>query len=94
MSEITTPIIPAKLTGYELKKEINNRYYKNRIDKDPEFYAKEKQRIKNYIVNRYKTDPEYHERKKQLGRENYYKRKAKLANAQAAQASAQITITA
>jgi len=88
MTDITSLIIPAKLTGYELKKEINNRYYKNRVDKDPEFYAKEKQRIKEYIVNRYKTDPEYHERKKQLGRESYYRKK--LLNASSnAQSSAQ-----
>lgn len=79
MTDITSIIIPAKLTGYELKKEINNRYYKNRVDKDPEFYEAEKQRIKNYKINRYHTDPEFQEKQKQLGRENYYKRKAKLA---------------
>lgn len=82
MSEITSPIIPAKLTGYELKKETNSRYYKNRVIKDPEFYEAEKQRIKNYIVNRYHTDPEFHEKKKQLARESYYRKKEKLANAQ------------
>jgi len=87
MSDITSPIIPTKLTGYDLKKEINSRYYKNRVIKDPEFYEREKQRIKNYIVNRYKTDPEFQEKQKQIGRENYYKRKAKLAN------SAQTPIT-
>ena len=88
MSEDTSPIIHAKLTGYELKKETNSRYYKNRVDKDPEFYEAEKQRIKNYKINRYHTDPEFQEKQKQLGRENYYKRKAKLALA------AQIPITA
>jgi hypothetical protein len=80
MTDITSSIIPAKLTGYELKKEINNRYYKNKVSKDPEFYEREKQRIKNYIVNRYKTDPEFHEKQKQLARERYYINKQKLLN--------------
>ena len=75
MTDTTSYIIPTKLTGYELKKEINSRYYKNRVDKDPAFYEREKQRIKDYIVNRYKTDPEFQEKKKQLARENYYRKK-------------------
>ncbi len=81
MTDITSTLITAKLTGYELKKEINNRYYKNKISKDPEFYEAEKKRIKNYIVNRYHTDPDFHEKKKQLARESYRRKKEKIASA-------------
>lgn len=80
MTDITSSIIPAKLTGYELKKVINNRYYKNKVSKDPEFYEKEKQRIKEYIVNKYKTNPEFAEKQKQAARDRYYLNKQKLAN--------------
>jgi hypothetical protein len=80
MTDTTSCIIPTKLTGYELKKEINNRYYKNRVDKDPDFYEKEKQRIKEYLVNKYKTNPEFAEKQKQLARERYYLNKQKFTN--------------
>lgn len=94
MTDITSPIIPTKLTGYERIKDTSRKFYAKKIQENPEFHAKEKERIRQYVNNRYRTDPEHAEKKKQQRRDRYYLNKQKLSNAQAAQASAQITITA
>ena len=78
---MTDPIIPTKLTGYELVKDISNRFYTKKIHTNPEFYAKEKQRIKEYMKNRYNTDPEYAERERQRNRDKYYANKLKRQEA-------------
>lgn len=89
MTEVALPIVPTKLTGYELKKEINSRFYKNKVNNNPDFYEKEKQRIKEYIVNRYKTDPEFAEKNRKLARDRYYRIKASKQEAFEAQIIAQ-----
>jgi len=53
--------------------------YSKKIRNNPEFYAAEKERIKAYKKERYKNDPEFAEKMRQKSREDYYKRKAKLA---------------
>jgi flagellum-specific peptidoglycan hydrolase FlgJ len=79
----TTPlnINVSKLTGYDRIKDTSNRFYSNKIRSNPEFYAKEKERIKEYKKNRYNTDPEYAEKVRIRAREGYYIRKSKLQNA-------------
>ena len=78
MTEMTSPIVATKLTGYERIKDTSNKFYTKKIHEDPEFYAKEKERIKLYKYNRYKNDPEYAEKEKQRCREKYHNRKSKL----------------
>ena len=78
MAEVALPITPAKLTGYELMKVINNRFYTKKIHNNPEFYEKEKQRVREYLKNRYINDPDYAEMKKQKSRERYLAKKLKL----------------
>ena len=75
---MTSPIIPAKLTGYERIKDTSRKFYVAKIHTDPDFYAKEKERIKLYKYNRYQNDPEYAEKEKQRCREKYHNRKLKL----------------
>ena len=84
MSEITSPIIPAKLTGYELKKEINSRFYRNKINRDPDFHEREKQRIREYLNNKYKNDPEFVEKTK-ARRKEYYNKQKLLKSAQSSE---------
>ncbi len=54
-------------------------HYNNKITNNPDFYAKEKQRVITYIKNRYNTDEEYKEKRKEYCRmkmkELYQKRK-------------------
>jgi hypothetical protein len=77
MTEILTPL---KLTGYDRIKDTSNRFYKNKIQNNPDFYAKEKERIKEYKKNRYNNDPEYAEKVRARAREGYYIRKSKIQN--------------
>ena len=72
------PSPQTKLTGYERIKETSRKFYFAKIHSDPEFHAKEKERIKQYVNNRYRTDPEYAEKKKQQRRDRYYLNKQKL----------------
>jgi len=53
--------------------------YAKKIRNNPEFYAAEKERIKAYKKERYKNDPEFAEKMRQKSRDDYHKRKAKLA---------------
>jgi hypothetical protein len=78
MTEITSPIIPAKLTGYERIKDTSRKFYVAKIHANPEFYAKEKERIKLYKFNRYQNDPEYAEKDRQAAKARYHARKLKL----------------
>ena len=91
MTDITSSSIPSKssqsdspsvtkLTGYERIKETSRKFYFAKIHSDPEFHAKEKERIKQYVNNRYRTDPEYAEKKKQQRRDRYYLNKQKLSS--------------
>lgn len=80
MTEMTPLIIPTKLTGYDRIKDTSNKFYTKKIHTDPEFYAKEKERIKLYKLNRYQTDPEYAEKDRQAAKARYHARKLKLAN--------------
>jgi hypothetical protein len=77
---MTDTIILTKLTGYDRIKETARKFYNDKINSNPEFREKEKQRIKEYLNNRYKTDPEYAEKKKQQRRDRYYLNKEKLTN--------------
>jgi hypothetical protein len=81
MTEMTSPIIPAKLTGYERIKDTSRKFYVAKIHADPDFYAKEKERIKLYKYNRYQNDPEYAEKDRQAAKARYHARKLRLANA-------------
>jgi hypothetical protein len=98
MTEMTSPVIPTKLTGYERIKDASRKFYVAKIHTDPEFYAKEKERIKLYKYNRYQNDPEYAEKDRQAAKARYHARKLrlqeagaeaklKLANASSAQSS-------
>jgi hypothetical protein len=49
--------------------------YGKKIRENAEFYAAEKERIKNYKNNRYKDDPEFREKVKQINRDNYRRKK-------------------
>lgn len=49
--------------------------YGKKIRENAEFYAAEKERIKDYKNNRYKNDPEFREKVKQINRDNYKKKK-------------------
>lgn len=49
--------------------------YGKKIRENPEFYAAEKERIKNYKNNRYKDDAEFREKVKQINRDNYKRKK-------------------
>jgi hypothetical protein len=81
MTEMTLPIIPTKLTGYDRIKDTSNKFYTKKIHTDPDFYAKEKERIRLYKLNRYQNDPEYAEKDRQAAKARYHARKSKLANA-------------
>lgn len=60
----------------EKQQSYNAKFYQNRIKQDPEFYAREKERVKNYIHNRYQTDEEFKERLRAQKRASYHKMKA------------------
>ena len=72
-------------TDAELKMEVRKQkvrdfskiYYKNKIHEDPEFYAKEKLRVKEYKRIRYQTDPEFAEKIKAKRREYYQLKQSK-----------------
>ena len=49
--------------------------YGKKIRENAEFYAAEKERIKEYKNNRYKNDPEFREKVKQINRDNYKRKK-------------------
>ena len=49
--------------------------YGKKIRENAEFYAAEKERIKEYKNNRYKNDPEFREKVKQINRDNYRRKK-------------------
>jgi hypothetical protein len=79
MTEMISPVIPAKkLTGYERIKDASRKFYVAKIHTDPDFYAKEKERIKLYKYNRYQNDPEYAEKDRQAAKARYHARKLKL----------------
>ena len=82
MTDTLTPlnINVSKLTGYDRIKDTSNRFYSNKIRSNPEFYAKEKERIKEYKKNRYNNDPEYAEKIRTRAREGYYIRKSRPLN--------------
>ncbi len=40
-------------------RKASKKYYSKKIQTNPEFYAAEKERIKEYKKNRYQEDPEY-----------------------------------
>jgi hypothetical protein len=80
MTEMTSPIVATKLTGYERIKDTSNKFYTKKIHEDPEFYAKEKERIRLYKLNRYQNDPEYAEKDRQAAKARYHARKLRLAN--------------
>lgn len=84
MTDTTSSIIPTKLTGYELKKEINSRFYRNKINRDPDFHEREKQRIREYLNNKYKNDPEFVEKTK-ARRKEYYNKQKLLKSAQSSE---------
>ena len=67
-----------KLTGYERIKDASRKFYVAKIHTDPEFYAKEKERIKLYKYNRYQNDPEYAEKDRQAAKARYHARKLRL----------------
>ncbi len=75
---MTSPVIPTKLTGYERIKDASRKFYVAKIHTDPEFYAKEKERIKLYKYNRYQNDPEYAEKDRQAAKARYHARKLRL----------------
>jgi len=81
MTEVAPPIVPTKLTGYERIKDTSRKFYVAKIHNDPDFYAKEKERIKLYKYNRYQNDPEYAEKDRQAAKARYHARKLRLANA-------------
>jgi len=62
------------------QRDASKRFYYKKIRENPEFYAAEKERIKEYKNNRYKNDPEYRERIKQFTKDNYRRKKETLAN--------------
>jgi hypothetical protein len=72
-STIVYEITPLKPTRGEQMRVYSNRYYANKIRENPEFYEKEKIRIREYNKNRYKEDPEFAEKIK-ARRRDYYKR--------------------
>ena len=49
--------------------------YCKKIRENAEFYAAEKERIREYKNNRYKYDPEFREKVKQINRDNYRRKK-------------------
>ena len=53
--------------------------YNKKIRENPEFYAAEKERIKQYKASRYMTDPEYAAKMKQRSRDYYERKKARQA---------------
>jgi hypothetical protein len=77
MTDTTTTPITAKLTGYDRIKDTSRKFYVAKIHANPDFYAKEKQRIKEYMKNRYNTDPVYAEKERQRCRDKYYSNKLK-----------------
>lgn len=76
MSEYTQPIDKR----VQQQREASKRCYHKKIHENPEFYAAEKQRIKQYKINRYKTDPEFAEKVKAISRE-YQRKKAEALKA-------------
>ena len=78
MTEMTSTIVATKLTGYERIKDASRKFYVAKIHTDPEFYAKEKERIKLYKYNRYQNDPEYAEKDRQAAKARYHARKLRL----------------
>lgn len=76
MSEYTQPIDKR----VQQQREASKRCYYKKIHENPEFYAAEKQRIKEYKINRYKTDPVFAEKVKAISRE-YQRKKAEALKA-------------
>lgn len=70
-----------KLTGYDRIKDTSNKFYTKKIHEDPDFYAKEKERIRLYKLNRYQNDPEYAEKDRQAAKARYHARKLRLQEA-------------
>jgi hypothetical protein len=56
-------------------RNASKKCYVKKIRENPEFYAAEKERIKQYKNNRYKYDPEFREKVKQINRDNYRRKK-------------------
>ena len=56
-------------------RKASKKYYSKKIQTNPEFYAAEKERIKEYKKNRYQEDPEYAAKCKAISRENYQRKK-------------------
>lgn len=81
MAEVVNTLTSTKLTGYNRIKDTSNKFYTKKIHEDPDFYAKEKERIRLYKLNRYQNDPEYAEKDRQAAKARYHARKLKLANA-------------
>jgi len=72
-STLLYEMTPVKPTRGEQMRDYSNKYYTKKIHENPEFYQKEKIRIREYNKNRYKEDPEYAEKIK-ARRRDYYKR--------------------
>jgi CRISPR/Cas system-associated protein Csx1 len=70
--------IKSSLKAQQLRNAAKKCYSK-KIKINPEFYEAEKERIKIYKRERYNSDPVFAEKMRQKSREDYYKRKAKLA---------------
>ena len=62
------------------KENIKSReIYNKKIKDDPEFYKAEKQRVAEYMKKRYNEDPEFKARKQERNRQDYLKRKERMA---------------
>ena len=64
----------------EQTRRAATKYFQRKITEDPEFYAKDKERVKNYISNRYRNDPEYAEKLRSKQREYAKKRRENKLN--------------
>ena len=62
------------LVRAEKYREASKKCYGKKIRTNPEFYAAEKERIKDYKKNRYNNDPEYATKMKQRSRESYQRK--------------------
>jgi hypothetical protein len=61
-------------------RNASKKCYAKKIRENPEFYAAEKERIKEYKNNRYKTDPVFAEKVKSINRENQRRKKEASLN--------------
>lgn len=66
------------------KREYNRKHYAERMENDPEFKAKENERIKNICKTRYANDPEYKAKKNEQRKALYHKKKEELLKQQTA----------